>query len=334
MRRTGVRAALLAAAITCGACERGPEPTSREVLEDGTFLTLDRERITLSRGAGVADGVRRELVMTAEGDLDFDSETDAAALLVAEEGRARLLTLHALLRDGRTVEDVSARLIGDRVEVRRMTIAEGTIRVDLRIRAHGEPITVSPSVDISRHFVLSTRGVIPVRRTEIVEDGPRGAEAGNGADGGGGPEPATLHGYEWILESLEVGDWTADLDARGEPVALRFLPEVYDETTVTGQVSGFTGCNQLYGNFRTQASAALRFSGLGTTRRRCRGRSAEVERRLIEALGAAQTFGLSGDQALLPLVDGIIRLRRGGRVVAATAAPVDVRPEGGEERTG
>ena len=333
MRRTGVPAALLAAAITCGACERGPEPTSRELLEDGTFLTLDRERITLSGGAGVADGVRRELVMTAEGDLDFDSETDAAALLVAEEGRARFLTLHALLRDGRRVEDVSARLIGDRVEVRRMTIADGTIRVDLRIRAHGEPITVSPSVDISRHFVLSTRGVIPIRRTEVVEDATR-TEAGNGADGGGGPEPGTLHGYEWILESLEVGDWTADLGSRGEPVALRFLPEVYDGTTVTGQVSGFTGCNVLYGSFRTQASVALRFSGLGTTRRRCRGRSAELEQRLIEALDAAQTFGLSGDQAVLPLVDGVIRLRRGGRVVAATAAPVDVRPEGGEERTG
>ena len=59
------------------------------------------------------------------GDLDFDSDIDAVAVLAADQGRERFLTLHAVLRDGDQLTDVSARLIGDRIEVhgRRLSMA-------------------------------------------------------------------------------------------------------------------------------------------------------------------------------------------------------------------
>lgn len=325
MRRETVLAGLMAAAVGVGACERGPEPTptSRELLEEGVFLTLDGGSVTLSGGSGVGEGnVRHELLMTAEGDLDFTSGTDAAAVLVAARGRERFLTLHALLRDGGEPVDVSARLIGDRIEVRRMAIEGGLIRLDVRIRRLGDPITVPPSVDIVQHFVLTNRGVIPIRLTDVVEEGTRGTAAADGAGDGAAAGVPALHTHEWELESFDLGEWTADL--RGvESVTLRFLAEAFDEADVSGQVSGFAGCNQVFGRFRTAASEALRFYGLATTRRSCRGRGAEVEQRLREALGSVRAFQLSGDRLVLALIDGAIRFRAGGRLVPITPESSD-----------
>ena len=324
MNRSGrgfVVAGLLGAAVAAGACERGPPPTSREVLEGGTFLTLDGVDVTLNAGSGVAGGVRHELLLTAEGDLDFDSEADAAAVLVAEQGRERFLTLHALLRDGGEAADVSARLIGDRIEAHRLEITDGVIRVDVRIRRPGDPISAPPSVDLAQHFVLTNRGVRAIRLTDVVEDGSRGTAAGSGD--AEGPDGFHLHTHEWELESFDVGDWTANLRGIGQPVALRFLAEMLDGSDVAGQVSGFAGCNQVFGSFRTREAAALRFLGLATTRRSCRGRAAEVEQRLQEALAAVQAFQVSDDQLVLALPDGAIRFRAGGRLVTVQTEPAE-----------
>ena len=324
-----VVAGLLAAAFAGGACERGPAPTSREALEGATFLTLEGVDVTLVNGSGAVGGVRHELLLTAEGDLDFDSEADAAAVLVSEQGRERFLTLHAILREGGEAVDVSARLMGDRIEVHRLEITDGVIRADVRIRRPGDPITATPSVDLARHFILTTRGVLPIRLTDVVEDGSPVAAAGSGD--GAGPAGPRVHTHEWELESFDVGDWTANL--RGlDQIALRFLGETFDGADVTGQVSGFAGCNQLFGSFRTRESAALRFLGLATTRRSCSGRAAEVEQRLYEALGSVQAFQLSGDRLVLALRDGAIRFRRGGRLVPVTPEAVDpaAAGEGGE----
>ncbi|WP_419949955.1 META domain-containing protein [Candidatus Palauibacter sp.] len=324
-----VVAGLLGAAVAVGACERGPAPTSREVLEGSTFLTLEGVDVTLIEGSGAVGGVRHELLLTAEGDLDFDSEPDAAAVLVADQGRERFLTLHALLREEEAARDVSARLIGDRIEVHRLTIADGVIRVDVRIRRPGDPVTARPSVDVAQYFMLTNRGVLPIRLTDVVEEGPA-TVAGPGDDAG--PDGPRLHTHEWELESFDVGDWSANL--RGlDRIALRFVADAFDGADITGQVSGFAGCNQVFGSFRTRESAALRFLGLATTRRSCRGRASEVEQRLTEALGSVQAFRLSEDRLVLALPDGAIRFRAGGRLVPVTPEPVDPEAAGDADRS-
>lgn len=323
MRRGARSAGLLTLGVVV-ACERGPEATIRDALDDGTFLTLGGDPVTLSEGVGVAGNVRHELVMAVEGDLDFDGETDAAAVLVAAEGRERLFTLHALLPKDGAAEDVSARLIGDRIEVRGMAIDQGLIRVDATIRRPRDPVTATPSVNIARYFALTKRGVIPIRLTEVDEDGTAGepAEAG-------GETPATpaLHTHEWTLESFDAGDWSADLGRLDEPVALRFLSEAFEGSDVRGQVSGFAGCNQVYGSFRTRQLASLRFYGLTTTRRRCGTRVAEVEQRLYDALSSVRAFQLSGDRLVLALAGGAIRFRAGGRLSPANGEAVEAQPE-------
>ena len=319
MTRCLVLAGLMVAAGAMAGCGGGPEPTIREVLENGTFLTVDGAVITLAGGTGTGQGnVRYELLLVAEGDLDFDSDADAAAVLVADHGRERFLTVHALLRDGAEPVDVSARLIGDRIEVHRLEISDGMIRVDVRVRRQRDPVSVTPSVDLTRHFALTDRGLASIILID-VDDGedPQagGVAAGNGTTEAG---PA-LHTHEWELESFDSGGWSADLRAPDDPVTLRFPAELRDAVDVTGQVAGFAGCNRIFGSFRTYEGEALRFYGLAATRKICGERATDFEQRLLEALRSVRAFEVAGDRLTLALVGGAIRFRAGGRLVQHTA---------------
>lgn len=317
--RVVARTGILAAAFAAGACDDGPGPVSREALENATFVTVEGAEIPLAEGTAVGQGnVRYELLLTAEGDLDLDSETDAAAVLIADQGRERFLTLHALLSDGTETVDVSARLLGDRIEVHRMDISEGLVRMDVRIRRRGEPVTAAPSVDLTRHFVLTDRGLVSVALSDAADsaDPPAGGgEAGNGAEAG----PA-LYTHEWQLESFDSGDWSADPRALRDPVALRFLAGLHEAANVSGELAGFAGCNRIFGSFRTYEGEALRFFGLSAMRRSCREREADFEQRFLDALRSVRAFRVAGDRMTLAFSGGAIRFRAGGRLVPHASA--------------
>jgi heat shock protein HslJ len=88
------------------------------------------------------------------------------------------------------------------------------------------------------------------------------------------PQPAAaaapaLAGTRW------VGVVAGDPDPRT-------LPRL--EFVAAGRVTGYTGCNLLNGAWRVEGAAA-RLGPLATTKRMCIGPEAEVERRLIAALG-------------------------------------------------
>ncbi len=322
--RVVVPAGLLLASLAAGACGREEAPSAMEVLREGTFRTLEGGEVTLSGGTGVSDGnVRHGILTAAEGDLDFDTEPDAAAVLVADQGREQFVILHALLAEGGQLLDASARLIGDRIEVRRLAISEGMIRVDVRVRRPREPITVPPSVDLTRHFVLTNRGLVPILLADVAETAaPETASEG-----------AALHTHEWELESFEAGDWSADLDALDDPVRLKFLAALSDGTDMTGELSGFAGCNRIVGSFRTQQAEALRFYGLATTRKRCPDRPADIEQRLFEALGSVKAYQLSGDRLVLALIGGAIRFRAGGTLISYPAGAADVEGTAEDSRS-
>ncbi len=315
---------ILAAAFAAGACDDGPGPVSRETLENATFVTAEGAEILLAEGTAVGQGnVRYELLLTAEGDLDLDSETDAAAVLIADQGRERFLTLHALLSDGTGTVDVSARLLGDRIEVHRMDISEGLVRMDVRIRRQGEPVTAAPSVDLTRHFVLTDRGLVSVALSDTADaaDPPAaGGEAGNGEAGNGAEAGPALYTHEWQLESFDSGDWSADPRALRDPVALRFLAGLHEAADVSGELAGFAGCNRIFGSFRTYEGEALRFFGLSAMRRSCREREADFEQRFLDALRSVRAFRVAGDRMTLAFSGGAIRFRAGGRLVPHASA--------------
>ena len=314
-RRLVLAGLAVAAAVGCG---DEPEVNSREVLENATFLTLDGGEITLTAGATTSEGnVRHELLLTADGDLDFDSDIDAVAVLAADQGRERFLTLHAVLRDGDQLRDVSARLIGDRIEVHRAEVVDGMIRLNVRIRRPGDPVTVRPSVDRTPYFALTNRGLTSVTVIDVAAgDGGQadGAEAGSGTPAAA---PA-LHTHEWELASFDSGDWSANLRALREPVTLRFRAQPRDAADVTGELAGFAGCNRIFGSFRMHEAEALRFYGVTAMRKLCREREADFEQRLLDALRSVRAFQVEGDRMTLAFRGGAIRFRA-GRPLASQA---------------
>jgi len=326
-----VLAGLVVAAGAAVGCGDGPETISREVLENATFLTLDGGEITLTAGATTGpDDARYELLLTASGDLDFDSDIDAVAVLAADRGRERFLTLHAVLTDGNEMRDVSARLIGDRIEVHRAEILDGMIRLNVRIRRPGEPVTVRPSVDRTPYFALTNRGLTSV----ILIDAADGEAARADGAGAGSATPAAapaLYTHEWELESFESGDWSADLRALREPVTLRFRAEPRDAAEVTGDLAGFGGCNRIFGSFRTHGAEALRFYGVTAMRKVCRERETDFEQRLLEALRAVTAFRVEGDRMTLALGEGAIRFRAGPRLASYAPGAAEDTPDAAED---
>lgn len=327
MTRNPALAGLLVAALGAAGCGDAPEPIGREVLENSTFLTLEGGEITLTEGTAIdQDNVRYELLVTAEGDLDFDSDIDAVAVLVADQGRERFVTLHAVLRDGGRLRDVSARLIGDRMEVHRAEILDGMIRVSVRVREPGDPVTVRPSVDRTPYFALTTRGLTPIALIDVVdrEDAPAdGAEAGSGTPAA---TPA-LHTHEWELESFDSGEGSANLRVPRERVTLRFQAELRGAADVTGRLAGFAGCNRIFGNFRVREVEAIGFYGVAAMRKRCRGRQADFEERFLEALRSVSAFEVEGDRMTLALTGGAIRFRAGRRLDSHTPAVTSGPPD-------
>lgn len=326
MTRNPALAGLLVAALGAAGCGDAPEPIGREVLENSTFLTLEGGEITLTEGTAIdQDNMRYELLVTAEGDLDFDSDIDAVAVLAADQGRERFVTLHAVLRDGGRLRDVSARLIGDLMEVHRAEILDGMIRVSVRVREPGDPVTVRPSVDRTPYFALTTRGLTPIALIDVVdrEDTPAdGAEAGSGTPAA---TPA-LHTHEWELESFD-SDGSADLRVPREQVTLRFLAELRDAADVTGRLAGFAGCNRIFGNFRVREVEGIGFYGVAAMRKRCRGRQADFEERFLEALRSVSAFEVDGDRMTLALPGGAIRFRAGRQLVSHTPAVTSGPPD-------
>ena len=309
-------AVLLVAAGAAVACDDGPDTTIREVLENATFLTLDGGEITLAAGTGTGqDDVQHELLLTAEGDLDFDSDIDAVAVLSADHGRERFLTLHAVLRDGDQLQDVSARLIGDRIEVHRVEILDGMIRRNVRIRGPRDPVTAPLSVDRTPYFALTTRGLTSV----TLVDGADGEEVPtDDADAGNGTPAAApaLYTHEWELESFDRGDWSATLGELREPVRLRFRAEPRADADVIGELAGFAGCNRIFASFRVHEAEAMRFYGVAAMRKLCREREADFEQRLLEALRLVRAFRVEGDRMTLALRGGAIRFRAGRQLAS------------------
>jgi len=324
---------VLSTLTACG--DSGPSPTSREGLDNATFLTQATETgtIDLVEGSAVvpADGVEFTLLTSAEGDLDLDDEIDAAAIVVEKRGQNHFLHLHAVLRDGDAATDVSARMIGDRLGVRRIKIEEGIIRVDLLIREPGQPATVQPSVDVSQHFALVGRGIIPIVQTQVS------AAIEPTTDTRSSSEPPALYTHEWQLSSFEMPDWTGDLGIVDPIPSLRLVADLADVAGASGKLSGYAGCNRIFGSFRAEDMTSLLISGVAATRRACSSDRMDFERRFVAAITAVDTYEVVENTLILDFTGGTLRFQAGGRLLPSDSSSDNrgVRGEAGSaERPG
>lgn len=322
-RRRGVRTAALALAASLGACggDDGPAPTSPEALANATYLTeaaeggevtLEEGRYVFAPGAPVSEVV---LVGSGEGDLDGDGETDAAAVLIEASGLARILRLHALLGSEEGVEDVAARMLGDRFAVRSVAIEDGLVDVRLLTRRPGAPVQTPASVPTRLRFALTDRGLVPVNPPEPVPAGD--VEPGR---------PTGLTGRQWDLVRVEVRQWSAASEAFDEVPWLRFAEELGGVEVSTGSVTGRTGCNRVFAAYEAGGSGSLRIRGVAATRRACAEDAADRERRLIAALEAATAYEIVGDTLRIALDGGRVTFEAGA-VLAPPAPTQDLDAE-------
>jgi hypothetical protein len=142
--------------VASGGAVAAPDPAN------ATFR-LEKESITLVNGRNerpAAPGSASAAVTTlgdqrANGDVDGDGRPDAIVILVNQPGGSGTFSyVAALLNPSTGVSVTPAVLLGDRIVVSGVRIDGRTIVVDLQDRAPGQPLTASPSLAVTKRFVI------------------------------------------------------------------------------------------------------------------------------------------------------------------------------------
>ena len=230
----------------------------------------------------------------AEGDLDGDGAPEAAVLLVEESGgTATNIYLAAVgIREGAPVS-MGSLLVGDRVQVRGMSVSDG--RVHLALVTHGsDDAMCCPSHLVEKAWTLSGG-----RLQEVAsrEEGLLGV--------------ATLSGTRWKL--VRFGD--LDLRAAAEPIDL-----AVDE----GRVAGSSGCNSYSGRMASPGGGTITIGPILTTRKSCPRAAMDLEGSFLRAISGARGFGFRMGRLSILYEDGD---RSGALLFAAAEATTGGRAD-------
>jgi hypothetical protein len=137
---------------------------SREALANAEYLS----EFASGGKARLKDGSHREkaapesaidIVTTlheryACGDLDGDGVDDAAVILVVQPGGSgTFYYLCAVVNEEGAPVNVATLLLGDRVQIKDLSIRSGKIEIDMRVQGAGDPM-VKPSLMVHRRYKL------------------------------------------------------------------------------------------------------------------------------------------------------------------------------------
>ena len=154
---------ILALALT--ACAPAATPTGGPAADfkDGTY-TVEGKPVTLVDGLAESQSapgsasktVTRYLGNEATGDLNGDGLDDVVFLLTQDGGGSGLFYYLVAARNSEQgYVGTNAMLLGDRIGPKSVSIEDGVIIVDFLERNPGEPFTVPPTLDVTRHFKLA-----------------------------------------------------------------------------------------------------------------------------------------------------------------------------------
>ena len=164
-RFIGLLGVVLVATLAAGVWALRPQPTplTWRALLNATYPTSVTPRgAPLSDGlyeAAAAPGSASKIVVrladfASFGDLDGNLDPDAAAVLVTSGGgTGTFVELAAVLGEAGRAHPVASVLLGDRVLVREVTVADRRIFVRLRVRGATDPFTLRTQ-EVSRHYAL------------------------------------------------------------------------------------------------------------------------------------------------------------------------------------
>lgn len=132
----------------------GPNPENASYIIDGQAVTLIDGTAETPAAPGSASMVTTTLFgEPTMGELNGDGSADAAVTLVRDMGGSGVFYYQAAaIAQGNEYVGTNAELLGDRIAPQTTQIVDETIIANFAERAEGEPMTVQPSVAVSKYF--------------------------------------------------------------------------------------------------------------------------------------------------------------------------------------
>lgn len=265
-----------------------PAPTMEE-LRSATIHDIPgiEGDITLSGGRWegepfVEGGASRPSVMLIgdlylSGDVTGDGAGDAVVFLsTSSGGSGTFLYLAVFQRLASGVTNAATAPIGDRVQIRRVAIQEGLIRVDV-VQAGDDDAMCCPGDLVTRSWEC-TNGV-----TTELKPIPEGRLS-----------VSILADTDWVLK-----EWSWDEFLGAEPaLTLRYE---------NGQFLGFAGCNQYFTRVEEGATPGdIKVGPAASSKRACPEPEMALETRFLGQLEGVRKYGfISGRLALTYRYDGV-----------------------------
>ena len=137
--------------------EQGASGLTLDELKNAEYQ-IEKQKVQLSGGKGSLHPTGSALLLdqwTSFGDLDGDGKADAAVVLVTQPGGSgSFYYLVAMLdRDGSPLQGAIT-LLGDRVRIQSVSVADGQIRVRMLTQGPNDPM-VNPTLLVERSYRLS-----------------------------------------------------------------------------------------------------------------------------------------------------------------------------------
>jgi heat shock protein HslJ len=210
----------------------------------------------------------------AFGDLVGVRDENAVALFsISEDGSGSLVHVGVFQERSGRVADVGSAMVGDRVQVRALSIVDGTVVLDVVEAGPGDALCC-PGQLAHKSYAFRD-GVLTLVSSSVT----------------GRLSLAALAGGEWTLVSL---------DGQPLPPEARRPTAVFEET----RVSGFGGCNRYFGGVVEESPGAIVVGPLAGTKMACPSPAMEIEDRFLASMSQATRYSFVGGRLVLSAVDG------------------------------
>jgi heat shock protein HslJ len=269
---------LLAVALMLQSCTATARPTFEE-LRNATINSLPGGPISLREGAYEGPAFlpgrasRRRVTLWARplafGALAGGRAENVVALLSISEGGSGSVVYVGVFqeRSGR-VADVGMAPVGDRIEVRALSIVDRAVVLDVVEAGAGDAMCCPGQ--LARKSYAFRDGALTLVSSSVT----------------GRLSLAALADAEWTLVSLD-----------GQPLSQAARPPtaVFEGT----RVSGFGGCNRYFGQVVETSPGAITVGLLAGTKMACPSPAMEVEDRFLAAMSRATRYSFVGGRLVL-----------------------------------
>jgi heat shock protein HslJ len=257
--------------------------TSLQQLKNLSYQGIYANPVTLKDGVYegqpfVTGGDSRPRVQLVEqlmvsGDMTDDGFDEAAVFLTESAGGSGSFTYLAIVSNsGSNYQNIATRNLGDRVQVRALQLAEGTLILDF-ITAGPDDAMCCPSMKMRTTYRLVEN------KLQLISDkqmGPLG------------------------LQDLEGVNWSLLEFAQSEPVPAEVPVDAMFEQN---RVSGSSGCNRYFAEIKGSSPYQIKIGPVAGTRMMCPAAIMQVEDRYLATLGKVGQFGFSFGRLMLGYKD-------------------------------